>query len=254
MNMDEPFEEGEEVLVESISGKILWSAKILAVARDPEKNEVTGYRLHYTDWSTRFDEWVEPFRVVEPNDNNLTVQEDLLDDLLRAKEALPDALRSLVSAKHLHDENRARGPHRVVPDLTAVVAASPSTVSPSAASLAPLRAALLSIEAALPLGSVDPANWSPDVSARWRAEVEAADDPPTLAGKAVLLESVVSEKWIRPSSQRALSCLPRHWKAVSEASASSLSLRIRLLDGGILYDKVEETRPTPKRTYKRRKS
>ena len=25
-------------------------------------------------WSSRFDEWVEPFRVVEPNENNIIVQ------------------------------------------------------------------------------------------------------------------------------------------------------------------------------------
>jgi len=43
------------------------------VAKDSE-GKVTGYRVGYKEWSSRFDEWVEPKRVVEPNDNNLLVQ------------------------------------------------------------------------------------------------------------------------------------------------------------------------------------
>lgn len=36
--------------------------------------KVTGYRVRYTEWSSRFDEWVDPKRVVEPSDNNILVQ------------------------------------------------------------------------------------------------------------------------------------------------------------------------------------
>jgi len=75
---EKPFEEGEDVLVESKSGKILWDAKVMVVAQDPNTHKVNGYRVHYLYWSSRFDEWVEPFRVVEPNENNLIVQVRIL--------------------------------------------------------------------------------------------------------------------------------------------------------------------------------
>lgn len=61
------------MLVESKSGKLLWDATILEVAR-LENSGTIGYRVHYKGWSSRFDEWVEAKRVVEPNDNNRHVQ------------------------------------------------------------------------------------------------------------------------------------------------------------------------------------
>lgn len=61
-------------MVESSCGKLLWNAKIIGVSHSNDSGTVNGYRVHYKDWSSRFDEWVDPFRVVEPNENNIEVQ------------------------------------------------------------------------------------------------------------------------------------------------------------------------------------
>ena len=69
-----PYVEGEDVLVESSKQKLLWNASIIAVAKDRKTEKIIGYRVHYKQWSSRFDEWVDAMRVVEPSDNNLLVQ------------------------------------------------------------------------------------------------------------------------------------------------------------------------------------
>ena len=70
----QPYEEGEDVLVESTEVKLLWNASIIAVAKSRKTKKIVGYRVHYKEWSSRFDEWVDAIRVVEPSDNNLLVQ------------------------------------------------------------------------------------------------------------------------------------------------------------------------------------
>ena len=35
---------------------------------------IDAYRVQYTGWGSRFVEWVEPRRVVEPNENNKLLQ------------------------------------------------------------------------------------------------------------------------------------------------------------------------------------
>lgn len=69
-----PFVEDEDVLVESENGKFLWDAVVVDVSKEPETEKVNGYLVHYKNWSSRFDQWVVPDRVVEPNKVNLEVQ------------------------------------------------------------------------------------------------------------------------------------------------------------------------------------
>lgn len=244
LDVDEPFEEGEDVLVESKCGKILWDAKVIAVAQDPSTEKVTGYRVHYLYWSTRFDEWVEPFRVVEPNENNLTVQEDLLEDILTAKEGIPDMLNRLVATQFLHASDRSRGPNCALPQTGKVVVIGPGA-SPDDKAIALLKAALLIIESALPLGAVDcslKGAWNPTLAASWRSCVQETKSLFTLMGCLVLMEDALSEKWMNPQSFQLLTCLQRHWKAVSDATVSSLWLRVWLLDSSIKYDYVNKNR------------
>jgi hypothetical protein len=70
----EPYREQEDVLVESTCGKLLWDATVIGVSHAKDSDKVNGYRVHYKEWSSRFDEWVDPFRVVEPVENNIEVQ------------------------------------------------------------------------------------------------------------------------------------------------------------------------------------
>ncbi len=70
----QPFVEDEDVLVESEKGKFLWEAVVLDVSKDPVTGKVNGYLVHFKNWSSRFDQWVVPDRVVEPSKVNLEVQ------------------------------------------------------------------------------------------------------------------------------------------------------------------------------------
>ena len=70
----QPFDEDEDVLVESSHGKLLWDAVIIDVSKEAGTNKVHGYFVHFKNWSSRFDQWVVPDRIVEPNKINLEVQ------------------------------------------------------------------------------------------------------------------------------------------------------------------------------------
>lgn len=102
-----------------------------------------------------------------------------------------------------------------------------------------LRCATLIVEAALPLGAVETGSegsWKPEYSAYWRTMVMNATTPGDLMGCIVVLESVLSKDWIRPNAEHLLSCLPRPWMAINEATASSVALRLWVLDRGIKYE------------------
>jgi len=77
---------GEDVLVESLNGSYLWDGLITAIStrtmNGQSKSDSQGrpqriidaYRVEYKGWSSRYIEWVEPRRVVEPNENNKLLQ------------------------------------------------------------------------------------------------------------------------------------------------------------------------------------
>lgn len=57
---------------------IFWDATISGISRRALALSsdliVDAYRVEYTGWSSRYTEWVEPGRVVEPNENNKLLQ------------------------------------------------------------------------------------------------------------------------------------------------------------------------------------
>ena len=101
-----------------------------------------------------------------------------------------------------------------------------------------LRCTILIIEAALPKGSIDSTangSWKAENASYWRSMVMKATSPGALMGCIILLESNLSKDWLRPNAEHLLSCLPRPWKAINDASISSISLRLQVLDRGIKY-------------------
>ena len=64
--------------MESRSGDLLWDASVVGQSsREKGSGDavlIDAYQVSYTDWSTRFTEWVAPSRVVEPNENNRLLQ------------------------------------------------------------------------------------------------------------------------------------------------------------------------------------
>lgn len=237
---------GEEVLVESQCAKHLWNAKVVAVSE--QNNKVNGYRVHYTGWSSRYDNWVEPGRVVEATDNNLQVQEERRQEYFAETErGIPKALQCLKAHKFLFSPGRSRGDAQH-PNLFRVV--NPGPVTSFECSLAFMKASLLLIEAALPQGAVENTTdgfWRPDFALQWRKAVEEADGNYTLMACAYMLEEAIEPEWLRERPVQILSCLPQRWKAIREASAASVGVRIQLLDSAIDYGRFERSNSKKKR-------
>jgi len=79
---DDMHAEGERVL--AYHRELLYEAKVMKRERriDPDTNELDyAYYLHYNGWNDRFNEWVDPSRMLKYNDDNkkilLTQRPDL---------------------------------------------------------------------------------------------------------------------------------------------------------------------------------
>lgn len=104
-----------------------------------------------------------------------------------------------------------------------------------------MKVALLLIEYSLPIGAInnsDGGTWKPEIASYWRYLVQNSQSPAQLMGCLIVFEDALSMDWLRPNAEHLLLCLPKHWKAMNEATVSSLALRIWLLDGGIKYGLV----------------
>lgn len=57
---------------------MMWDAAITGISRrffeDRKIIQIDAYRVQYTGWNSLYTEWVEPRRVVEPNENNRLLQ------------------------------------------------------------------------------------------------------------------------------------------------------------------------------------
>jgi len=229
------------VLVESKSGKLLWDATVIDVAREKEDGPVTGYKVRYQGWSSRYDEWVESNRLVEPSENNRQVQEEMLEDAASLRDGIPHSLKNMEAKVHVRATNRARG-DAPLPDFASIAHVGVGA-STSVRTFALMKAAVLLIEAALPIGAVDTTSngaWKPAVAKQWRLTVERTDGPAKLLRCVVLLEDVITEEWLKQDVGHLRACLPNRWKALSEISVASIAMRIILLDRGILYGQVDK--------------
>jgi len=267
---------GEDVLVESRYSGLLWDASVSGISKKllgPSKSLVIdAYRVNYAGWTTHFTEWVEPHRVVEPNENNRLLQvrkavvfpevpvvvdarhprirraTDLLQDELQEERAgsrwgLPTALALLTAKDYLQARDRVRGT-APLPDFAKIAQAPPNSSS-SQTTFVMMKAAILAIEAALPLGSVNTTEhglWSDRNAQQWRYLVEHAEGPARLMQCLILLEDVIDEEWIREDVGHLRSCLPARWIAVGECTPSSLAVRVILLDRSINYGTVDRKR------------
>lgn len=239
---------GESVLVEAKSGRLLWDAVVTAQSMSPKPDPRTGlmvdaYRVDYTEWGSRFTEWVEPNRVVEPNENNRLLQEERMDEMAVSRYGLPAELSHFAAIDFLNVKERARAKDPL-PDF-ARIAHIDSNKSSDVKSLALMKAALFAIEAALPVGCIDNREsgpWRRRFSEKWKRTVEYADGPALLVRCTILLEETISPAWIKEEVGHIRSCLPAKWKAAGEASPSALALRVILLDRSIMYETIDRKR------------
>ena len=213
----------------------------MGVSQAKDSGKVNGYRVHYDEWSSRFDEWVTPFRVVERIENNVAVQAEMFGDTASLRDGIPHELENMVAKKFLHAKDRSRG-SAPVPSFSEVARVEP-TASTGKKTFGMLKAALLLMEAALPLGAVDTSakgQWNPSLASEWRSAVKNARGPASLMRCLILLESSLSLEWVDTHYSHLISCLPIGWKAINEATVGSIALRIFLIDQGLHYDEVDK--------------
>ena len=72
--MDQTFDVGEAIM--GIHGGLLYEAKVES-ARD-HAGGGRRYRVHYKGWSKKYDEWVEPTRMLKLNDASKALRKRLL--------------------------------------------------------------------------------------------------------------------------------------------------------------------------------
>ena len=248
----DPYEEGEEVLVESPTGDTLWDASIINVSHKPNPEKkgsriIDAYEVYYTGWSTRFVEWVAPSRVVEPNEHNRALQNELQEDMAASRCGLPPALNFLNAKDFLEIRDRARG-NLALADLGKI--ASRGSPKSEDRRLAMMKAALLAIEAAVPVGSVHNTNsgtWRPEYARQWRRMVKEAEGPGALMRLVIHFEDMISEDWKNEWVAHLLSCLPHRWKAIGEATTSGLAIRITVLDRTIKFATIDRKRYSKKK-------
>jgi|EP01083_Nonionella_stella_P244882 hypothetical protein len=152
------------------------------------------------------------------------------------KKTAPLELHELHAASFLDSPNRSRLSSPIInfSDISNYVPSNPTDDH----RLGLLRCATLMIEAALPAGAVDTSPsgyWRAEKSAYWRSMVMNAKSPRSLMGCIILFEHVLSSDWLRPNAEHLLGCLSRPWKAINDASVSSIALRLWVLDRGIKY-------------------
>ena len=158
-----------------------------------------------------------------------------------ASRGIPSLVENMIAKDFLHTNDRARG-SAILPDFQEVSKVAPSA-STDERSFGLLKAALLLIEAALPLGAVDNSEqgpWSPTLASEWRSVVKSARGPSSLMRCVILLEECLAPEWMELQFSHLLACMPIKWKAIKEASVSSLAIRIFLIDKGLHYDEVDK--------------
>ena len=166
---------------------------------------------------------------------------EYLKDMITEKAFVPEIL-NLAAKSFIHEPHRARGntPAPIFFDLFP----KKTTVTAEDQSLDCLKFGILLIEAALPQGALNTSSdeglCSPDTVAAWRSMVVQAKGPRSLAGCLILLENSLRKQWFRPDTEQLLMCMQRPFKAVNEATDSSIALRLWLLDRVIKYSQIEE--------------
>ncbi len=239
------YEEGENVLVESTCGSRLWDARIVGVSKPKNSNKSRdiSYRVTYKSWSSRFDEWVSGDRVVEPSENNVEVQAEMLEDDTALRYSLPPSLDILEAKSFLNAKDRIRG-FLPLPPFAQIIKTS-SNASVNEMIFTKMKAAILAIEAALPIGSINntaKGQWRPEYANQWRLNALHAKGPWDLMRCVILLEENINDEWIHPDIGNIYTGLPLRMKALEEASPSSLAMRIILLDKSLIYSRVDKKR------------
>ena len=222
------------------------------------------HSVHYSGWSSRFDEWVAQSALVAATPKNYltSIQQyrAAIEDriILPAKLFVDDHMRLLHAALFLHHPHRNRGvrsPPRIKNDdlwsqggagiRGGTTERDESLVvfpaSPRGGHVAQLRAALLYVEAALPMGCLDRKTWTDARAARWAWNVRhCREDPCALMELLIVLEQSIHSEWIIKSAWPTYKCVSSSGPcALALPSFSAVALRLWLLDASLQYDLIQ---------------
>lgn len=110
------FREGALVLVFKEGSDLSWSAKIVMVQEIEVENgrKVTMYRVHYTGWGSRFDEWVEGALLSSATPSAIEAKEARFEERMSsfvadAPEIFSQRFHKLLAATYLHKVSRSGG-------------------------------------------------------------------------------------------------------------------------------------------------
>jgi hypothetical protein len=182
-------------------------------------------------------------------DDHETTQSELLEERSFSKCGLPPALKFLNAKSYLYARDRVRG-SLPLPDFARISHVSKNNSSQDEKDLALCKATLLAIEAALPLGSVDTrenGRWRSDHATQWRMLVVESKGPTNVMQCLVQLESAIADDWFKESHNQVRLALPMGWKAIAEATYSSVIMRAMVIDRSLLYSNVDKKRFAPRK-------
>ena len=249
----------KSVFVVSPSGDILWDAKIVEMAYEKngdgdEQGDVVGVRVHYKKWSSRFDEWVNPARVVARDKRTLQMQHEKRygaecmrvdlsssgDVIMSDAEFLGKLKKDKIQAvTFLYAPNRRRGPEEVR-DLSIALSVRDMNSSMEKM-LANLRALLLVVESALSESCLKAtaksgnSTFALDAVDLWREKVERAGGARELMECVIALENALEVEWLCSETSKFIGFLPTHSKALSSSNLSQVAVRLYMLDQAIIY-------------------
>ncbi len=106
-----------------------------------------------------------------------------------------------------------------------------------------LKSAILLIESALPRGSVGfsgNGSWTSETAALWRNFVKDAQGPESLMKCVLLLEDAINPDWLHSQATQLYACIPKQFRAMGEASLSSIALRVSVLDRCLKYQQKKK--------------
>ena len=235
--------EGKRVLVKSFKGDLLYDARILKLHKIGD--DVVGVCVHYNKFSSRYDEWISPSRLVRKTDENYELQSSLKEahtdrELLRIKNECAadidesDPVEALRANEYVEASNRARGDLPAT-DLTKALVYNGINSS----SIGKLRAGLLLVESSLPQGAVSVSRkggWSKERSIIWRREVENARGVDDIICCLLVLENLIHPQVVAKANGRMISVMPTPSVSLKGATIGSAWLRLTMLDNAIKYD------------------
>ena len=157
---------------------------------------------------------------------------EALQDFDARRVRAPVDFEGMLAMKNLQLKDVKKGNELVISDIFESAYVRPGA-SHDERGFALLKGAVLLVEAALPSGAIE--YWPKHAALLWRNLVKNAQGPESLLKCVLLLEDAISPDFMRPQSVQVMAALPRQWRAMGEASISSVALRLAVLDQSVKY-------------------